>query len=104
MKKIVLTLSLLMMLTTQALAGFLYTIPILSREEIQKLSDDELIEIYIEARIEEKASEEFHRAAGFNSAKEYNARKKLLRFVFELRREMARRGQGDSSSVDELLK
>jgi len=102
MKKILISVLILALLASPAVA-FLYEMKILTREEIKKLTDDELTEIYIEARIEEKASSEFHGAAGFSSSKDYNSRKKLLRFVFELRREMAIREKIVAEAIDEHL-
>ena len=92
------------LLVVQPVFAFLYEIPVLSREEIQKLSTEDLTEKYIEAKIEERASHEFHIGAGYNSAKEYKNRKKLLRFIFELRRELARREAADANALDEFLK
>ncbi|VAX35899.1 hypothetical protein MNBD_UNCLBAC01-1113 [hydrothermal vent metagenome] len=103
MKKIIVLLSIFVVLSTQAMA-FLYEIPVLTKAEIVKLSDEDLVETYIEVKIEEKASKEFHRAAGFSSAKDYNKRKNLLRFLFELRLEMSKRGQIKAGSLDELLR
>jgi len=103
MKKVIIFLTLILSLTTQALA-FLYELPVMTKEEIQKLSDEDLVEKYIEAKIEAKASQEFHQAAGFNSGKEYGNRKKLLRYLFDLRREMSRREEVEAGSLDELLK
>jgi len=103
MKKIIIALSLLAVISTQAFA-FLYEMPMLTKEEVQKLSDEDLVEKYIEAKIEAKASQEFHQAAGFNSGKEYENRKKLLRYLFELRRELSIREKIEAGSLDELLK
>ena len=64
---------------------FLYDIKILTPQEIKLLSNDDLTEVYIEARIEEKASAEFHVGAGFSSAKDYGRRKGLLRYIFDLK-------------------
>ena len=103
MKKIIILLSIFVVFSTQAMA-FLYEIQVFTKEEIAKLSDKDLVETYIDAKIEEKASKEFHRAAGFSSAKDYNKRKDLLRFLFELRLEMSKRGQIEAGSLDELLR
>ena len=103
MKKMIVLLLLVLSLTTQAFA-FLYELPVLSGEEISKLTNEDLMEKYIEAKIEAKASEEFHRAAGFNSGKEYGNRKKLLRYIFDLRREMSKREGVEAGTLDSLLK
>ena len=96
----------LLFVSSTVMAGsFLYNdIKILAKEDIQKLSDDVLMETYIEARIEEEASAEFHRSAGFSSEKEYDQRKKLLRYIFDLRREMSARKSIDTESVDKDMK
>ena len=103
MKKIIIFLCMILSLTTQA-GAFLYELPILSKDEIAKLTDEDLMEKYIDAKIEAKASEEFHRAAGFNSVKEYENRKKLLRYIFDLRREMSKREDVEAGKLDALLK
>lgn len=90
MKNILMILLAVLIWTSPVLA-FLYEIPILSKEEIVKLSDEELLDSYLEVKIEEKTSREFHEGAGYNSAKEYNKRKALLRFLYYLRKEIQRR-------------
>lgn len=84
--------------------AFLYEITVLTKEEIQKLSDKDLEEVYIEARIEERTSQEFHTGAGYNSAKDYNKRKQLLRYIFELRREIGNREQLKDLDLDEYFR
>ncbi len=103
MLKKVLVICALCLLVTVNVSAFLYQAKILNVEEIQKLDDDELVELYIQARIEEKASGEFHRAAGFSSAKDYGGRKLLLRYLFELRREMGRREKIQATDVDDYF-
>lgn len=103
MRKIIIFLSIFVMLSTQA-SAFLYELKILSAEEITQLSDEQLMDVYVEAKIEERASGEFHYGAGFNSAKEYNKRKELLRYIFELRREMGKRRKIKTDSIDSYLK
>lgn len=103
MKKILLSALMILMLSVPAFA-FLYEIKMLNREEIQKLNDSQLEEAYINARIEEKASEEFHIGAGFSSSKDYESRKALLRYIFELRREIAKREQMKVDELDQNLK
>ncbi|MBZ0166205.1 MAG: hypothetical protein K8I00_05305 [Candidatus Omnitrophica bacterium] len=72
--------------------AFLYNLKFLSEVEISALADEELVSTFLEAKIEEKASSEFHRGAGFSNAKEYEKRKQLLRFIIYLNREMNKRG------------
>lgn len=100
MGKKIIALVVLCLLVTVSASAFLYDIKMLTKEEIQKAKDEELIELYINARIEEKASGEFHRAAGFSSVKDYTNRKLLLRYLFELRREMGRREQLQVDDLD----
>lgn len=91
------------LLTTAPAVAFLYEITVLSKDEIAKLSDEALEEAYIEARIEERTSQEFHTGAGYNSAKDYNKRKELLRYIFELRREIGRREQMKDANLDQYF-
>ena len=84
--------------------AFLYEIKILPKEAIAKLTDQDLEDAYVEAKIEEKASQEFHIAAGYSSPKEYQARKDLLRYLFELRREMDRREKVEADTLDGYFK
>ena len=88
---VILCLSFFLLLSVRADA-FLYEIQILSIEQIKELSDEEMIDAYTEAKIEEKASSEFHVGAGFSSAKDYTKYKDLLRYIIYLRREMNLRG------------
>ncbi len=67
------------------------------------MNDKALTDAYIEAKIEEKASREFVEAAGFNSAKDYGNRKKLLRYIFDLRREIGTRASINIDDIDKYL-
>jgi hypothetical protein len=91
------------LIASPALAILNENLKILTREEIQKLSDETLMETYIEARIEEKASSEFHHSAGFGTTKDYDQYKELLRYLFELRREMGMRKEINADSVDKYM-
>jgi hypothetical protein len=103
MRKIFVFILLFMFLAMPSYA-FLYEITILSSEEIAKLSNDDLKEVYIEARIEKKASGEFHAGAGFSSKKPYEKRKDLLRYIFDLKQEMGKREEVETEKIDEYLK
>lgn len=103
MKRIIIGV-LAVVLCAQASWAFLYNIKFLTKEEIQQMNDADLEERYIEARIEEKASQEFHIGAGFSSSKDYESRKKLLRYIFELRREIGRREKIEAEKLDGYLK
>ena len=102
MKKMLFTLFLVFGLVASANA-FLYNIKILSQSEVAALSDSALIDAYIEARVEEKASSEFVQAAGFSSAKDYEQRKRLLRYIFELKREMGKRESINAEELDSYM-
>ena len=102
MKKFILTLLLLVMLVVPA-AAFLYDIKMMTRDEIKALTDQQLMDAYIEAMIEDQTSREFHEAAGFNSAKEYNKRKDLLRYIIFLRKELVERDM-DMKRIEEWLR
>ncbi len=91
MKRMAVVLVLLLCWTSPGEA-FLYNLKMLSEVEISALSDEALKATYVEAKIEQKASAEFHQGAGFSSAKEYEKRKELLRFIIYLHREMEKRG------------
>ncbi len=102
MKKIITVLFVFLLVASQAFA-FLYTIKILTKEELKELKKEDLAEVYLEAKIEEKASGEFHIGAGFSSSKDYGKRKDLLRFIVNLRREMAVRDI-EPEPIEEWLK
>jgi len=55
----------LFVLICSSATAFLYDdVEILSQEQIKQLSNDDLMERYIQAKIEEKTSQEFHIRAG----------------------------------------
>lgn len=91
MKRMLIVLFVFLCWTTSGEA-FLYNLKMLSEVEISALADEDLAGIYLEAKIEQKASAEFHKGAGFSNAKEYEKRKELLRFIIYLNREMNKRG------------
>ena len=103
MKKILLSAIVGLLVLSFPAWAFLYEIKILTGQEIEALSNQELSDIYTEAKIEEKTSAEFHVSAGFSSAKEYNKRKDLLRFIIHLRREMQKRNV-EIEPIDEWMK
>jgi len=74
-------------LWTRHANAFLYDINMLSKEEIKSATDAQLIESYIDAKIEVDASRTFHGKAGF-TPKEYNQHKELLNYIVKLRLEM----------------
>ena len=89
MKKIILFLAFLTIFTVQSFA-FLYEVKILDKAEIQKLTNDQLVDLFQSAVIERKASETFHGKSGF-TPKEYESYKQLLGLVIRIRQEMVTR-------------
>jgi len=83
-------------------AAFLYEIPTLTKEDIKKLTDAELVTKYIEVKIELDASRTFHGQAGF-TPKEYNRHKDLLNLIVVLRLEMQLR-EMEVPPIDEWLR
>ncbi|MCA9408874.1 MAG: hypothetical protein H6755_04030 [Candidatus Omnitrophica bacterium] len=84
-------------------SAFLNEVAVLSKEEVVKLSNERLVEVYIDAKIEIDASKTFHTRAGFNSPKEYDKYKELLAFIVVLRQEMKKRDL-EAPPVDEWLR
>ncbi|MDP8212993.1 MAG: hypothetical protein P9X22_06880 [Candidatus Zapsychrus exili] len=101
MKKVIIFLTIFLLFCGPALA-FIYEISIPTQEEIKRLKDDEIIEIYIDVMIERKASEAFHGKAGF-TPKEYTKFKELLGFIVRLRQEMSKR-ELEAPPIDEWLR
>lgn len=101
MKKIIIILCLFALICSPAVA-FLYEVKNLSKDEIQELKNEEILEVYISTVIERKASEAFHGRAGF-TPKEYNKFKDLLGLIVKLRQEMLTR-QMDVPPIEEWLK
>ena len=101
MRKIFLVLALMSFLSTNAHA-FLYEAKILSKEEIKVLTDQQLLDTFIAAKIEVEASKAFHGKAGFNP-KEYVQFKDLLGFIVRLHQEMKSR-EIEIPPVDEWLR
>lgn len=90
MRKIFITVALMAIMSTHALA-FLPEIENVTKEEIKKYSDEELVTAYVDAVIERRAREAFHGKAGF-APKEYQSFKDLLLLIVHLRQEIQRRG------------
>lgn len=76
-------------------------IKILANPEIEKLTNEQLVNTYIDAKIEAEAYKAFGRT-GY-SHKEYSEYRELLAFIVRLRQEMEKR-QVDAPPVDEWLK
>ena len=82
----------LLLVFTSSVHAFAYVseIKFLAREEIAKLSDEALIDAYIEAVVELKATETFHATSGF-TPKEYENYKDLLKYKILLIQELDKR-------------
>lgn len=101
MKKILSAFLIFSFLCTTAFA-FLYEVKIYSKEELKKLNNDALVELYTSALIEREASETFHGKAGF-TPKEYESYKDLLGLIVRIRQEMVARDL-QPPPIDEWLK
>ena len=101
MRRVFIILGLLLAFQTVSWA-FLYEVKILNKEEIQALSDIELVNALIETKIEIDASRTFHGKAGF-SPKEYAKYKELLGYIIKLRLEMQLR-ELEAPPIDDWLR
>ncbi len=101
MRKVLIAVLFLSVFTTQAFA-FLPKVVNVSKEEIKKYSDEELVMVYIDTVIERKAREAFHGKAGF-APKEYQSFKDLLMLTIRLRQEISNRSL-DVPPINEWLK
>ena len=82
--------------------AYLPNITILDKEAIAGLTDDKLIDAYIDVVVELQANEAFHKTSGF-SPKEYESYKELLRYRILLLREIDKR-KLEAPRVDETLR
>ena len=89
MRKIICSLALFLALSVNAWA-YLSELKTLPKEEIAKLSDQDLINDYIDVVVELKAADKFHTTSGF-SPKEYDNYKELLRYRILLLQEIDKR-------------
>lgn len=64
---------------------------ILEQPDIEKLTETQLIDTYIDVIVELEAARAFYTTSGFKP-KEYNAYKNLLRYRIRLQMEMQKRG------------
>ena len=101
LKRIFLSLVFILLMTSLA-SAFLYEVKILSKEELKKLTGDQLVDLYTSALIEREASETFHGKAGF-TPKEYEAFKELLGLIVRIRQEMLSR-ELEPPPIDQWLK
>ncbi|MBF0533075.1 MAG: hypothetical protein HQL23_08290 [Candidatus Omnitrophica bacterium] len=89
MKKMLMGFLCFLLFTVPAYA-FLYEVQALSKEELKKLSNEQLTDVYTDAVIERRATEVFFTRAGL-TPKEYAQFKDLLKFIVRLRQEMVER-------------
>jgi len=68
-----------LLLPVQNSFAFLFDVEILDQESLEKLSDEELIELYIDVIVELEAVKAFYETSGI-TPKEINKYKKLIRF------------------------
>lgn len=73
-----------------AAQGFLYSVTILDQQAVRALSDEKLLEIYVDVLVDLEASTAFSRTAGFNK-NEYIKFKELIYFRVRLFNEIKRR-------------
>lgn len=78
-------------LSSPAAMAYMDDITILESAEIVKLTDQKLIDTYIDVIVEMEASKAFHTTSGF-TPKEYTAYKNLLRYRIQLLMEINKRG------------
>ena len=71
-------------------AAFIYELKTLDKKQIAKLSDEELIDAYLEVLIEFKASSMFHQTSGF-TPQDYEKYKALFRYRIYLGEELKKR-------------
>ena len=90
MKKIFLTLLIVIMAAGLALAAYQPDIKILSKDKIAAVSDDALLKNYIDACVEIQAANALHTTSGFTQ-KEYQTYKDLLRYRILLINEIKNR-------------
>ena len=90
MRKIFLTLLIVIMTASLALAAYQPDIKILSNDKIAAISDDALLKNYIDACVEIQATNALHTTSGFTQ-KEYQAYKDLLRYRILLINEIKNR-------------
>ncbi|MFA5261404.1 MAG: hypothetical protein WC450_09265, partial [Candidatus Omnitrophota bacterium] len=63
--------------------GFLYSVPVLDQQAVQALSDEQLLEVYVDVLVDLEASTTFSRTAGFNK-NEYVKFKELIHYRVRL--------------------
>lgn len=72
-------------------SAFLYQISILNKNQISELSNETLLDTYIDVLVELEASQAFHQTSGF-TPKQYLQHKDLLKYRIRLVDEIQKRG------------
>ena len=90
MKRTICAVLAVMMTATVCFAVFESEVKILKKEEIAKLSDQVLIDTYLDAVVELEASKTLHTTSGF-MPKEYKGFKDLVRYKLMLLQEISKR-------------
>lgn len=80
----------IVLLVNSTCFAFLYEVKVLDKNSIAKLSDEEIIDAYINVLIELKASATFHETSGF-TPEDYKKHKDLLRYYIYLKMEIEKR-------------
>lgn len=83
MKRLALSLSLILLSVTPSFAAFTNNVTILEKSDIGKLSDAKLIDAYQDVLVEIEATRTFHLTAGF-STKQYDEYRALLKYRLQL--------------------
>ena len=78
-KKLTLAMMMVLFLTPLSMAEFASDVTILTKQDISKLSDEQLTDAYMNTLVEIEANRSFHATSGF-SAKEFKNYKDLLKY------------------------
>jgi hypothetical protein len=89
MRKIIFFLTVVMM-SMPVWGGFPSDVTIMPENEIHDLSDEKVIDIYMDVLVEIEAQQTFHTTSGF-TPKDYKEYKDLLRFRLDLLSEIYKR-------------
>ncbi len=83
MKKLLLAVALLTVLTPSAFAAFASNVVVLDKADVVKLSDEKLVDVYTDVVVELEAIRTFHATSGF-SPKQYDEFRELLKYRLKL--------------------
>jgi hypothetical protein len=79
MKKIIACLLIVLLLAPSAMASFSSDVVVIDKKEIAKLTDDQLMDQYLNTVVEVEANKAFHSTSGF-SPQDYKDYKALIKF------------------------